>query len=226
MEVDLYRNLLPQVTLHTARMYLEETTPEGEAQMLDEFLMPAVRDIATAKPDLVVFGCTSAGALRGYSYDCELRARISEITGVPTISTVASVQECLARLGVRNLAVITPYVDALNERIKASLETENVDVVALHGLGITENFKIAEVSPESIHDFTIEKVAAISKECVFLSCTNMRALDAVPQITQELGVPVISSNQAVLEVINRFLLSHSDRRSCSGNGGEAALTIR
>ena len=30
-EVDFYRRLPPDCTLHTARMYLEETTPEGEA---------------------------------------------------------------------------------------------------------------------------------------------------------------------------------------------------
>ena len=38
MEVDLYRNLPPPITLHPARMYLEETTPQGEERMISEEL--------------------------------------------------------------------------------------------------------------------------------------------------------------------------------------------
>ena len=46
--------------------------------MLDEFALPAARDLGTARPDVVVFGCTSAGALRGNDYDAQLCERISE----------------------------------------------------------------------------------------------------------------------------------------------------
>ncbi len=34
IEVDFYRRLPADATLHTARMYLEQTTPEGESVML------------------------------------------------------------------------------------------------------------------------------------------------------------------------------------------------
>jgi acyl-CoA synthetase (AMP-forming)/AMP-acid ligase II len=77
MEADLYRRLPADATLLTARMYLVETTPAGEAAMLDDHLPGAVRDLATARPDAVVFGCTSAGALRGNAYEAELVRRIA-----------------------------------------------------------------------------------------------------------------------------------------------------
>jgi len=54
-EVDFYRRLPPDSTVHTARMYLEETTPEGESAMLDEHLPTAVGDVTTARPDVVLF---------------------------------------------------------------------------------------------------------------------------------------------------------------------------
>ena len=44
IEVDFYRRLPADATLHTARMYLEETTPEGESAMLDEYLPTAIND--------------------------------------------------------------------------------------------------------------------------------------------------------------------------------------
>ncbi len=105
MEVDLYRRLPDRFQLHTARMFLEETTPEGEAVMLDDHVMPAARDLGTARPHAVVFGCTSAGALRGDAYDVELCARISAVTGAETISTIASVRDAIARRGAGRIGV-------------------------------------------------------------------------------------------------------------------------
>ena len=177
--------------------------------MLDEFVMPAASDIATARPDVVVFGCTSAGALRGYTYDAELCAHISRITGVPTISTVASVRQALAATGARRVAVITPYVDELNWPVKASLEIHGLEVVAIHGMGITVNFQIAEVEPEFIAQFAADKLAGIQFGCLFVSCTNLRAVDALPLLWDRFDMPCVTSNQAVLEALRLFFESGS-----------------
>jgi maleate isomerase len=205
MEVDLYRRLPPRFQVHTARMFLEETTPEAEAVMLDEHVMPAAKDLGTTRPDAVVFGCTSAGALRGDAYDVRLCAEIAAATGAETISTIASVRAAIARRGARRIGVITPYVDALNDKIRASIEADGVEVAAIHGLGIDENFAIAQVPPERIVNLALTSFAADQIDLLFASCTNFHAVDAVDGIERALGVPAITSNQAVLEaVLDRF----------------------
>ena len=123
MEVDFHRRLpASRFTVHTGRMYLEETTPEAESAMLDHHVMPAARDLGTARPDLVVFGCTSAGALRGNEADAELCKRIADAIGTTVVSTIRSVLEALERRGARRVGVVTPYVEALNQKIKSSIE--------------------------------------------------------------------------------------------------------
>ena len=203
MEVDLYRRLPATFHVHTARMFLEETTPEGEAVMLDEHVMPAARDLATARPDAVVFGCTSAGALRGNDYDVRLCAEIAAVTGAETISTIASVREAIARRGARRIGVITPYVDALNRMIRASIEADGVEVAGIHGLGIDENFVIAEVTPDRIVALAEASFGGVAIDLLFASCTNLHAVDAVEGIERALGVPALTSNLAVLEAIVR-----------------------
>jgi maleate isomerase len=202
MEVDFARDLPPGVALHTARMYMEDTTPAGENRMLDEFALPAARDLGTARPDVVVFGCTSAGALRGNDYDTRLCQRISELTGAPVVSTIGAVRTAIEASGAASIGVITPYVDALNERIKASIEDDGIDVAGITGLGITDNFQIAEVSPDEIVEFAERALgplaAAGTIDLVFASCTNFGAMAARPAITERLGLPVVTSNQAVL----------------------------
>ncbi len=195
-EVDFYRRLPPEVTLHTARMYLEETTPEGESAMLDEHLPTAITDLASARPDVMVFGCTSAGALRGNEYEAELIDRIASRTGACTISVASAVRSVINAHDARRVGVITPYVDSLNEKIRESLECDGVQVTAIHGLGVTENFAIAEVSPEQITELAVQHFEGEDIDLLFASCTNFRAFDAREAIHAALGVPVITSNHA------------------------------
>lgn len=199
MEVDFYRNLPPQASVHTARMYMEETTVEGESRMLDEFALPAARDLATVQPHVVVFGCTSAGALRGNTYDEWLCHEIEKITGALTISVIRSVRNAITTFGAKRLAVLTPYVEALNRRVRASLEEGGLEVVSIQGMGISINHDIAEVSPRDIVEFAKKGLKSVEAELIFISCTNFRAMEALPELREIFSVPILSSNQVALE---------------------------
>jgi maleate isomerase len=202
MEVDFARDLPPGTALHTARMFMEDTTPAGENRMLDEFALPAARDLGTARPDVVVFGCTSAGALRGNDYDAQLCEQISELAGAPVVSTIGAVRAAVQASGAASIGVITPYVDELNEKIRASVEADGTHVAAIAGLGITDNFAIAEVGHDEIVAFAERALGRLAAGggigLVFASCTNFGAMAARLAIAARLGLPVITSNQAVL----------------------------
>jgi maleate isomerase len=204
-EVDFYRHLPTRATLHTARMYLDEVTPEDEATMLDEHLPGALRDLATVRPDLVVFACTSAGTLGGNAAEEELVARIGDRTGARAISVAAAVRKAIAARGAHRVGVLTPYVAALNDKIRASLEEDGLEVVAVHGMGIVANAEIGAVEPEWIVEFAFEKFRGADLELLFASCTNFRALEARESIERELEVPVVTSNHAALEAVHQLL---------------------
>ena len=203
MEVDFARDLPPGTALHTARMYMADTTPAGENRMLDEFALPAARDLGTARPDVVVFGCTSAGALRGNDYDAQLCEQISELTHAPVVSTIGAVRTAIEASGAASIGVITPYVDELNEAIKASIQDDGIPVAGITGLGITDNFQIAEVGPDEIVAFAVRALGPLAAEgqidLVFASCTNFGAMAVRPAIAERLGLPVVTSNQAALD---------------------------
>lgn len=208
MEVDFYRHLPAHITVHTGRMFMEETTAAGENRMLDEFTMPAAAAVGTARPDVVVFGCTSAGALRGNAYDAELCDRIARETNATAISVIRSVREAIERRGARRIGVITPYVDELNEKIRASIEEAgDVEVADIVGLGIDENFTIAEVQPKAIVEFAVDVFSGRDIDLLFASCTNFRAVDAMPGLEAALALPVVTSNQATLEAVQLALSS-------------------
>ncbi len=207
IEVDFYKNLPKQYTLHTARMYLYDTTVKGEEEMLDVHFPKALYDLATVEPDVVVFGCTSAGALRGNAYDDQLCETIERVSGGKSVSVIRSVREEITGRGLSRVLVLTPYIDDLNQRIRTSLEADGTEVVGIHGLGIDHNHSIGMVEPDEIIRFSLEQAAAYDNDFdgLFLSCTNFRAMDVYRDLEDRLGKPVVTSNQAAFSATMKVL---------------------
>jgi len=201
MEPDFYRRLPDWITLHTARMHLSRTTVEGEAEMLDRHLPGALKDLASLRPHVVVFGCTSAGALRGNDYEEGLLATIEAQTGAKPYSVNACVRRVLKGLSARRVGVVTPYVEELNRRIRQSLQQDGFEVVVIRGMDIADNMAIARVSPREVLEFAVGALAGRELACAFVSCTNLRAFDIREELARRLKVPVVTSNQATLQCV-------------------------
>ncbi len=75
-------------------------------------------------------------------------------------------------------------------------------MAAIAGLGITDNFAIAEVGHDEIVAFAVRALGQLAAQAsiglVFASCTNFGAMAARPAIAERLGLPVVTSNHAVL----------------------------
>ncbi len=97
--------------------------------------------------------------------------------------------------------MVTPYVDALNQRIKESVEADGVEVVGIAGLGISDNFEIAAVPVEGILDFAERALGGLAIDLAFVSCTNFPAVAALPELERRLGLPVVTSNQAAIAAV-------------------------
>jgi maleate isomerase len=199
VEADFMRALPAGVTVHAARMYLAETTAEAERRMIYDHVPIAVTDLATLRPHVVAFACTSGGAVLGADGETALIRRISHETAAPVVSTNDAVGRAVERQGGRRIAVLTPYVDELNQAIKAGLERRGLTVVHIAGLGITDNFGICSVTPNEIVAFAEKELADLAYDLLFVSCTNFRAVEARPLLMQRFGVPVVTSNQATID---------------------------
>lgn len=206
MEGDLH-GALPRdrIAVHTGRMYLVETTPEAERRMIEEHAAKAAEDLGTVEPHLLVFGCTSAGSLGGLEYDRGICEDLGRRAGCPAIGVINAVSGALGRLGLRRVALITPYVPALTDAVRRSLEEGGVEVVAAHGLGLSVNIELAAPTPDDIVDFARDRLAGVDFDGLFASCTNFRALDAKPLLEEAFGCPVVTSNSAVIEAIRERL---------------------
>ena len=203
MEPDFHRHLGSSAIVSTARIFLEDVTREAELRMLSQELPHALEQIKTTAPDVVVFGCTSAGALGKLSHDDGIAAAIEEQTGARAVTVLRAVLARLDSLRPQRLAVFTPYVEDLTGSIARSLAEAGYAVIKAAGMDITANLEIGRGTPERIAQFVEAQLSGIEPDCIFLSCTNWRAMEALESLEKKLRIPIVTSNQAALEALRR-----------------------
>jgi maleate isomerase len=201
MEQDFHRHIGIAGVVSTTRIFLEDVTREAEVRMLEEDLPQAVERIRTTAPDVVVFGCTSAGALGKLSHDDGIAAMIAEKTGARAVTVLRAVLMRLGSIAPRKIAVFTPYIEDLTNSIARSLAEAGYPAIKAAGMGIKANLEIGRVTPEEIVQFVESQVSGTNPDCVFLSCTNWQAIEAIAPLEKKLGIPVISSNQAAIKAV-------------------------
>ncbi len=196
MEKELAAYLPQGISLHVSRMHVGDVTPE-ELLAMASYAPEAANLLAECKPDLLLYGCTSGSFILGKGFDLDLEEDINKKTGLPVITTSHAVLEILKLYGIKRVAVGTPYSDEVNMRLESFLTDNGFTVVAITGLGYTDNIEIGCLSPwEAIH--LAERIDCEEAEAIFLSCTNMQTLESLSLMNNLFKKPVISSNYASL----------------------------
>lgn len=195
MEPDFHSMAPEGVSVHTARMRLDEVTPDGLIRMADDAERGAAL-LATAGVDVIVYGCTTGSLVGGVKWEESLVRNIRENTGVRATSTSGAVVLALRSLSARRVGVATPYTDVLNRLETQFLEDHGFQVAAIEGLGLVDNLEIGRVERDVIEGL-IEAVAS-EADTIFISCTNLPALDLIDGLERRHGRPVVTSNQASL----------------------------
>lgn len=207
MEPDFHRVLGPAATVSTWRIHLERVTRAAEERMLADELPRCLSHMEPTRPELVVFGCTSAGALDGLAHDETVKGDISERVGAEVVTVVGSMVSELGAMAPRGVAVFTPYAPELTKSVARCVTEAGYELATVRGMGILDNREIGAVEPASIADFVRDGMRGVTADAVFLSCTNWRAIEVIDPLSQDLGLPVLSSNQVTLASVERFMAS-------------------
>ena len=203
MEPDFHQQIGRTAIVSTTRIFLEEVTREEELRMLDNDLPKATELIRTTAPDVVIFGCTSAGALGTLAHDREIGERIRKGAGAPAVTVLEAVLWKVRAIDPRKIAVFTPYTEDLTNNIASSLREAGYPPVKAVGMGIRRNLDIGRVPPSEVIRFVESQLKGCSPDCVFLSCTNWRSVEAIEPLQRKLGIPIVTSNQAAADAVRR-----------------------
>jgi maleate isomerase len=181
------------VTAHFGRFRVTEISmgAHSRSQFDSAPILAAADLLADAKVDVIAWNGTSASWL-GFARDEALCREITERTGIPATSTILALNEAIRLLGVRRLALVTPYLTEIQERIIANYADRGVEVVADRRLEDRGNFSFACYTPEHIATLTCETAAA-KPDAIAVVCTNFRGTDLIEEVERETDVIVLDS---------------------------------
>jgi maleate isomerase len=144
---------------------------------------------------VVGYGCTSASSVIGSEAVEQLVQQTCAVDVVtnPLRATLAYA----ADLGISRLALLSPYVEEVNQSLCAALAAGGVETPVFGSFGVAHEEKVVRISAQSLMNAALRLGGDTAVQGVFMSCTNLRTLAIIPELSQRLGKPVLSSNQAL-----------------------------
>jgi len=189
---------LPEVSAHFSRFTVTEISLGDRAlgQFDIEKIIQAARLLADARVDVIGWNGTSSGWL-GFDRDERLCREITGATGIPATTSVLALNEILAAKGAREFAIVSPYLEKVQQRIVENYASSGFCVVAERHLELHVNYSFAEVTEDQIRSMARE-VAKAQPKAITTYCTNLKAAHLATELECELGIPLYDSISTVV----------------------------
>ena len=98
------------ITIHGQRLWLtNDASGEEGVNRMNAEIESGARYLATAKVDVIAYGCTTGSFYKGPGWDREMLQVIERTAGVPAVAASPSVVDALRFFGARRISVATPY---------------------------------------------------------------------------------------------------------------------
>lgn len=190
---DDFRKLIPdEVRLRVSRVPSgQEVTLETLERMADH-LRAASALFPEAELSAVGYGCTSGSAAIGPMRVADL-VRSGCATKAVTNPLTALSAKCDS-LGIRRLAILSPYVERVSDRLRAELSVAGVETPIFGTFAEPSEAKVARIAASSVEAAALTLLDGAEVDALFLSCTNLRTLDVIEALRVQTGLPVLSSN--------------------------------
>jgi maleate isomerase len=191
-----YSRLLPStLQVHVGRLKSSGTGPF--APSLDADVEYQSLLLGTARVEVISLAQTSASLFTD-DYDATTTQRMSKAAGVPAITSAQAIGQAVRALGMRRIALVSPYSQPVIERAKHYYESKyGLDVVALEGFAATDSYMIGKLGPENARD-AFARINRPEIEILVVPGGNFPTMSFVAAWEQEFGKPVITTNQAAL----------------------------
>src|ERR1700674_881977 len=179
-----------------------------------EATLGAIEPCAAEPLDLVIYGCTAAGFLGGPGSNARMVERLRERTRAIAVSTAGAMIDALRSAGVSATAVVTPYLQPVNDGLRDYLESSGIAVETLNSFFCKTTAELGAVTEDQVIELAQRTVTPQSKS-LFLACSQLPTLNAIAQLRRERDIPVWASIQAT---------AWASARVMTGDGLEVQFT--
>ncbi|NVO56628.1 Asp/Glu racemase [Rhodobacteraceae bacterium B1Z28] len=183
------------VALYHARIPNEmDVTPDTLSQMEADLPVAAALLPPAFEFNVIGYCCTSGATMIGEGRVDEILRRVHP--NAKTTNPLTACKAALQALGLKRIALITPYTAEVTAELRDTLALAGFTVSAVGSFNQSDDFTVARISSGSILAAIQEVGAREDCDGVFVSCTSLRVLPVISEAEARLGKPVLSSNLA------------------------------
>ena len=196
-------------TFHSARMRMKRVTPE-ELKAMDIDSDRCALELSDARCDVMGYACLVAIMSQGLGYHLKSEQRLAKTVAAndaptPIVSSAGALVDVLNELGLKKVAVITPYMKPLTDLVVEYIEDAGIWVTDSISLEVADNLAVGRLDPMDLLQH-VERLDHADADAVVLSaCVQMPSLAAIQLVEDRIGKPVLSAAVATVYQMLRKL---------------------
>jgi maleate cis-trans isomerase len=197
-----YCRFAPALQVHTGRLGKGGDTPFSPSKDADVAYQAKL--LGDARVEVIALAQTSA-SLFADDYDAVTVKRMTEASGVPSLTSAQAVGRALRALKASRVAMATPYSEEVIGRAKRYYETKyDVAVVASESLGATDAYAIGKMDAGMV-EAAFRRIDRPDIDALVVPGGNFPTMDRIAAWERQFGKPVITTNQAALWAVLQTL---------------------
>ncbi len=196
LEAELRMVSMDGVAHFVSRIAMEPIVSTSSLTAMEQRLPAAASLLPTDLGlDAIGYGCTSAATLIGEEAVEEAIGSVHP--GVPCTNPISAMRAALGALRVDRIGVVTPYTAEVTAGMVAHLEQRGVGVAAVGSFLEEDDRMVSHITEAAVAAAAGRIGARPGCRALFVSCTSLRTFGIIGELEADLGIPVVSSNQAL-----------------------------
>jgi maleate isomerase len=203
LEPELYAMAPRGVTCHVSRMYVPQAAI-GSAAEADVFIQNvraatelAIRDILTIQPDCLVHGFTGLSFMGGMAGHKRLKEQLEARAGLRVTTGAEAVVAALRACGARNVAIVTPQPEMMDEHYRQFFAASDLPVARVHHIRCATALDIARVDEVALRRAMVD-VNGDDSDAIVCVGADLASARFADEAERWLGKPVIAMSTALL----------------------------
>ncbi|GAA1459090.1 maleate cis-trans isomerase [Williamsia maris] len=187
-------------SFHSSRMRMTAVSPE-QLRAMNSQRERCILELGDAGVDAMLYACLVALMAAGPGEHQRVEGLIAEqlATGgsdAAVRSSAGALVEGLRALGARRVALVTPYMRPLAQKVVEYIEAEDIAVTDWRALEVSDNAEVGAIAGSRVMEAARSLDLTGVDALVISACVQMPSLPLVQAAEDEFGVPVLSAATA------------------------------
>lgn len=198
IEPELQSSLPEGVSLHATRMIVEVPFDGDALIRMEQNAARGIQELTLSQTDVQVYACMATSLVKGRAWTDEFAQRLHGSSSDTAMLTAAgATMEALRALRAKRVAVLSPYPSTIHPLLQPFFGAYGLDVTANLNLELSGYVEVTQQDPKRIYRKARE-MQVEGAEALCILATDLPTFPIIEQLERDLGLPVVSTNQAIL----------------------------